>query len=130
MGKTPKCFYDNLMKAYGPRHVHIVPIRSKDGVTVYTNQSDILQRWAEHFNSLLNQQSSFDHTVLNEIPQWPVSESLAEPPSLNEVQWAIKQFSNGKVPGADSIPAEAYKLGGIQLILLFSLIWCEEEVPA
>jgi len=35
-----------------------------------------------------------------------------------------------KAPGADSIPAEVYKLGGIQLILrlvdLFSLIWHEE----
>ena len=55
--------------------------------------------------------------MLNEITQWPVSESLAEPPSLSEVQRAIKQLSNGKAPGADSIPAEVYKLGGIQLIL-------------
>jgi len=66
---------------------------------------------------MLNQQSSFDHTVLNEIPQWPVSESLGEPPSLNEVQRGIKQLSNGKVSGADSIPAVVYKLGGIQLTL-------------
>ena len=66
--------------------------------------------------------------MLNEIPPWPVSDSLAEP-SLSEVQQAIKQLSNGKAPGADSIPAEVYKLGGIQLILrlvdLFSLIWHE-----
>ena len=72
--KDSKCFYDNLKEAYGPRDVHSAPIRSKDGATLYTNQSDILQRWAEHFNSMLNQQSSFDHTVPNEIPQWPVSE--------------------------------------------------------
>jgi len=84
--KDSKSFYDNLKKAYGPRDVHSAPVCSKDGATLYTNQSVILQRWAEHFNSVLNQQSSFDHIVLNEIPQWPVSESLAEPPSLSEVQ--------------------------------------------
>jgi len=109
--------------------VHSAPIRSKDGATLYTNQSDILQ----HFNSVLNQQSSFDHTVLNKIPEWTVSESLAEPPSLSEVQQAIKQLSNGKAPGADSIPAEMNKLARIQLILrlvdLFSLIWHDEEMP-
>ena len=113
--KDSKGFYDNLKKAYGPRDVHSAPIRSKDGATLYTNQSDILQRWAEHFNSVLNQPSSFDLTVLNEIPQWPASENLAEPPSLSEVQRAIKLLSNGKAPGADSIPAEVYKLGGMQL---------------
>jgi len=52
---------------------------------------------------------------------------------ISKVQRAIKQLSNGKAPGADSIPAEVYKLRGIQLILrlvdLFSLIWHEEEVP-
>ena len=36
-------------------------------------------------------------------------------------------------PGADSIPAEVYKLGGMQLrhrlVDLFSLIWREEGVP-
>jgi len=60
-------------------------------------------------------------------------QSLAEPPSLSEVQQAIKQLSNGNAPGADSIPADVYKLGEIQLTLqlvdLFSLIWHEEGVP-
>ena len=51
--KDSKCFYDNLKKAYGPRDVHSALIRSKDGATLCTNQSDILQRWAEHFNSML-----------------------------------------------------------------------------
>jgi len=115
--KDSKCFCDNLKKANGPHDVHSAPIHIKDGATLYTNQSDILQHWAEYFNSVLNQQSSFDHTVLNEIPQWPVSERLAEPPSLSEVQQAIKQLSNGKAPGANSVPAQVYKLGGIQQTL-------------
>jgi len=39
----------------------------------------------------------------------------------------------GKLQGADSVPADGYKLGWIQLTLrlvnLFSLNWCEEDVP-
>jgi len=42
-GKDSKCFYDNLNKAYGPHDVHSAAICSKDGATLYTNQSDILQ---------------------------------------------------------------------------------------
>jgi len=90
--KDSKCFCDNLKKEYGPCDVDSVPICSKDCATLYTNQSDILvhEHWAENFNSVLNQQSSFDHTVLNEIPKWPVSDSLAEPPCIREVQRDIK----------------------------------------
>jgi len=128
-----KSFYDNLKKAYGPRDVHSAPVRSKDETTLLTNQSDTLQRWAEHLNSVLNQPSTFDHTVLQEIPQWPISENLADPPSLSEVHRAIRLLSNGKAPGADCFPAELFKHGGMRLIhrlvYLFSLIWREEEVP-
>jgi len=61
--KDFKCFCDNLKKTYGPRDVHSAPICSKEGATLYTKQSDILQRWAEHFNSMLNWQSFFNHTA-------------------------------------------------------------------
>ena len=86
--------------------MHSAPVHSKDGSTLNTNQSDILQRWAEHFNSTLNQPSTFDFSVLSEIPQWPVLENLADPPSLCEVHHAIRLLTNGKAPGADFLPVE------------------------
>ena len=38
---------------------------------------------------MLNQPSTFDFSVLTEIPQWPVSENLADTPSLCEVHHAM-----------------------------------------
>jgi len=87
----------------------------------------------EHFKSVLNQPTTFDTSVLSEIPQWPTNTNLALPPSLHEVHRAIKSLSNGKAPGADCIPPEVYKYGGLPLAhrleRLFTLIWQEEAVP-
>jgi hypothetical protein len=78
-------------------------------MSLLTDQSDVLARWAEHFNEVLNAPSFFDHTVLNEIQQWPVSNELAVEPSLNEVQNAVKLLCSGKAPGEDSLPAEIFE---------------------
>ena len=72
--------------------------------------------------------------MLSETPQWPVSENLADPPSLCEVHHAIRLLSNGKAPGTDSnLPAEVFKYGGMRLthrlVHLFPLMWCEEQGP-
>ena len=101
-----KSFYDNLKKVFGPRDIHSAPIRSKDGTTLHTSKADILQRWAEHFNTLLNQPSTFDFSLLSDMPQWPIIDSLDDPPSLHEVHRAIRLLSNGKAPGADALPAK------------------------
>ena len=53
--------------------------------------------------------------TIEQLPQVPVNESLAQLPMLEETEKAIKQLSNGKGPGADSIPAEIYKTGGMKL---------------
>jgi len=39
-----------------------------------TDRAGILTRWAEHFNSVLNQRSQFNDTVLSEIPDWKVDD--------------------------------------------------------
>ena len=81
----------------------------------------------------LNQPSKFDDTVLNAIPQWGVATYLDNYPTLGEVQRAINQLSSGKAPGADSIPPEIYKEGGLPvaqcLTELFTKIWDTETVP-
>ena len=93
----------------------------------------MLNRWAEHFNKVLNQPSDFDDSVLDEIPQWDTAAHLADPPTIAEVARAISQMSSNKSPGADSVPAEIYKHGGENLTnhlhQLFTKIWNEESVP-
>lgn len=128
-----KRFYDGLKQVYGPRSTGSTPIHSKDGSTLIADREKILHRWAEHFESVLNQPSVFDETVLDEIPQLPEASYLDQPPTVDDVRKAVKQLSSGKSPGADSIPSEIYKDGGDQLIQrlsqLFTKIWEAESVP-
>ena len=59
--------------------------------------------------------------------------SLADVPSLEEVNKAISSLSNGKAPGSDGIPAEVFANGGPllteKLLELFQLMWNGDELP-
>ena len=92
----------------------------------------MLDRCAEHFNGVLNQDSEFDRTVLNDIPQYPVKQNLDDLPTLEEVIKAIGELSSGKAPGQDGISPEIYKHGGEtvsrSLHELLIQIWQEGEV--
>ena len=74
-----------------------------------TDPTSILSRWVEHFDSVLNQRSTFDQNVLEMIPQWEVNAGLADPPSLEEIEVSIKQLTAGKAPGADGLINEMLK---------------------
>ena len=126
-----KTFYQGLKAVYGPTSKASSTMKSKDGVML-TEPAQILDRWAEHFNSVLNQDSDFDMSVLQDIPQQDVNMSLISLPTLEEVQLCIKQLTSGKAPGADGIPPDIYKHGGTavaeQLLDLFTKIWDDGEV--
>jgi hypothetical protein len=107
-----KRFCEGLNAICGPRSSGSAPVRTRDGSTLITERSRILERWAEHFQSVLNQPSTFDRTVLDEIPQLETAQHLADIPSLVEVLKAIRRLQSGKAPGADAIPPEIYKYGG------------------
>ncbi|KAJ8372925.1 hypothetical protein AAFF_G00275750 [Aldrovandia affinis] len=61
-------FYDAVKTIYGPRNCSLAPVRSADGTTLIKDQALIVERWAEHFNTLLNQPTPVDLTVLAELP--------------------------------------------------------------
>ena len=127
-----KTFYQGLKAVYGPKFKASPAIKSKDGVLL-TEPAQVLNRWSEHFNGVLNQDSEFDMSVLQDIPQWDTNMSLINLPTLDEVLVSIKQLSSGKAPGDDGIPPDIYKHGGIavaeELLNLFTQIWEEQEVP-
>ena len=93
----------------------------------------ILERWAEHFNSILNCPSTINDEAIDQLPQVPFDEMLDVVPTFEEIWKAIHLLTSGKAPGADSIPAEVYKEGGKALTeklhQLFQLIWHYETVP-
>jgi len=58
-----RTFFRGLKVVYGPREAGSAPVKSLDGVTL-TDRTKILERWKEHFETVLNQSSSFDMNVL------------------------------------------------------------------
>ena len=127
-----KKFFEGLKTVYGPPSSKTTPIRDSEG-NLLTEKATILQRWAEHFNQLLNRPSSIDEQTIQDIPQRPLIESLDEPPTLPETIKAISQLQAGKAPGSDGIPPEIYKTGGLALSTnltdLFRLCWEKGELP-
>mgnify|MGYP006282283491 CR=1 FL=1 len=54
-----KNFYDSLKEVYGPTTSGSSPLLSADGSTLITDKK-ILERWAEHFDSILNRSSTIN----------------------------------------------------------------------
>ena len=128
-----KNFYDAIKELYGPSARGGAPLLSQDGRKLLTNQAEILGRWQQHFNELLNRPSHVDQRSIDQLPQKPVIQHLANEPTEQEIRKAINLLSNGKSPGEDGIPAEIFKHGGEVLITrlhsLYCHIWRDEEVP-
>ena len=128
-----KNFYHGLKEVYGPSTSGTSPLLSADGSTLITDKEKILERWAEHFDSVLNRPSAINNAAIDRLPQVPTDETMDALPTLEETQISIRQLTSGKAPGSDAIPAEVYKEGGAALVAklhqLFLLIWQYETVP-
>ena len=126
-------FYDAIKTVYGPQKRNITSVKSADGSILYKEKDQIIARWAEHFEHLLNHENPNDPTVLHNLPDLPPIEVLDQPPQFSEVLNAIKGLKNNKSPGPDGIPAEVFKEGGYILKLriheIITRIWESGTVP-
>ena len=126
-------FYNAVKKIYGPINRCITPLKSADGLTTLKDQPSILLRWAEHFGTLLNQDSDADPTVLDDLPTLPPMHELDQAPTFLEVRSAIRSLKNNKSPGNDNIPAELLRNGGYlctrTLHKYITKVWADENVP-
>ena len=113
--KDMKKFHDALKTIYGPKSSGATTLLSADGNTLLTDKEAILERWAEHFNSVLNRPSSINEDAIDRHPQIECNVLLDEFPTVTETRKAVQQLSSGKAPGADAIPAEVYKAGGLPM---------------
>ena len=75
-----KNFYAGFKEVYGPSSSGSSPLLSTDGSSRITDKDKILERWAEHFNSVLNRRSSINEEAIACLPQIPVNASLDNPP--------------------------------------------------
>ena len=57
----------------------------KTNCEICKGPEETLNRWQEHFNSLLNISSDVSQEVLDDVPQLPLREELDLPPSEEEV---------------------------------------------
>ena len=124
--------FQGIKKLCGPVVKANQAVKDLNG-KVLVNPEDILKRWTEHFHTLLNQFSEADEKVLENIPQRAVDESMADPPTLEDINKALTRLKNNKATGEDGIPAEVFKYGGdvIRNLLhqIVCQIWKEGQVP-
>ena len=129
-----KKLYSSLNAVYGRQAgAGSPPLLDSTGEHLITDKEKILERWREHFDNVLNRPSSVNEEAINRLPQVEINMSLAEVPTLDEVNKAISSLSNGKAPGADGIPAEVFANGGPiltdKLLELYQLMWNNDEIP-
>ncbi|KAK3879138.1 hypothetical protein Pcinc_016296 [Petrolisthes cinctipes] len=78
-----KRFYDALKAVYRPPSIGSSPLRSADGTTLLKSK-EILERWAEHFDTVLNRPSSINNEAIACLPKVAINPNLDIPPSMEE----------------------------------------------
>ena len=118
-------FYEALKAVYGPTHQVQSPLRSSDGQDLLTDNTSILARWSEHFQTLFSANHTVQDTAIDRVPQLPPIQELDEPPTLKELTEAIDQLKSRKAAGVAGIPLEIWKHGGAALhVKLYDLLVC------
>ena len=74
-----------------------------------TNGKENMAVFGPHFERVFNNHRPVDPTILDEIPQRPILHEIDSPITFDEVNTAINKLKNGKSPGLNGIPPEAYK---------------------
>ena len=102
-------------------------------MTLLQEKEDILNRFADHFNQLLNVPGTLGAEAEEELEQRTEISELKWESTFDELLSAIKTTSEKKSPGPDGIPVEAWKNGGADLLSglheLILQIWRSEDVP-
>jgi hypothetical protein len=102
-----KSFHQKLNKSRKYFQPRTILCRNKEG-TLLNKDDDILRRWAEHFDELLNKEFLNQNVTRQEFHQ--AYSDIDEPtPTLNEVENAIQKLKDNKAPGIDLIQAKLIK---------------------
>ena len=126
-------FFKSLKEVYGPQAKMSNTLLSRDSSTVITEPSQLVERWGDYFNTLLNAVTDTEEDILQSITPFPQHQELEQVPTVEEVREAITKTKMNKAPGNDGIPAEVYKYGGEELTQrlhqLITKCWLQRTVP-
>ena len=102
---------------------------------ILSKESDIMNRWDEHFRSVLNRGDPTQPPAIdidNNVNMEELDISVEEI-SVEEIQVAIRKLKNNKAAGVDNIPAELLKadIEATSTVIhgLFQDIWRSNVVP-
>uniref|UniRef100_A0A452GGJ1 Endonuclease/exonuclease/phosphatase domain-containing protein n=1 Tax=Gopherus agassizii TaxID=38772 RepID=A0A452GGJ1_9SAUR len=125
-----KQLYDTTKRLSGKFSKPERPVKDKQGKSI-TGIEQQMNRWAEHFEELLNRPAPPNPPDIN-----PANEDLpinCDKPTRDEIRKAITMMKNRKAAGPDDIPAEALKAdldASVEMLYpLFEKIWEEEVIP-
>ncbi|BHF65226.1 hypothetical protein SprV_0200823600 [Sparganum proliferum] len=110
-----KNFFSAIKAVYVPPTKGATPILSDNRSTPLTKKAQILHRWVEHFQGVLNRHSTIADAAIVRLPQVEPKTDVDLPPSVHETVRVVQQFSSGKAPESVGIPVEIYRHGGFQL---------------
>jgi hypothetical protein len=94
-----------------------------------------LDRWAEHFNELLNRPIVAADQDLLYAANHPkdAPPCFTEPATIAEIRNAARKLKNGRAPGLCNTTAEFIKAGGDALMEwlthIVNVVWVQEHLP-
>ena len=105
--------------------------RGVDG-SLLTDEREVINRWKQHFDEHLNGARTEARAEDNDYAGERNDEALP-PPTMDEVEEAIKQLKNNKAAGIDGLAPELFKFGPGKLIRIVHRvvvwIWETEQLP-
>ncbi|XP_067029997.1 uncharacterized protein [Acropora muricata] len=119
---------------YGPRSKTTHPVRSRDGALL-ASSPDIKDGWVEQFSELLNQPTDVDASLIDNIEQLQIDDSLDLAITEEELEIALKSTKLGKSPGPKGVLPEVLVHAGNTLKAFFcfsiiSMFWVTENIPS
>jgi len=121
-----KVFWQTIRRIRRGKRDSLQVLKDRQG-GLLTSEEDILQRWREHFDELLNPvEASSSEPVLEAVGEIPLI-------PLADVAWAVKALKSGKAAGVDEIRPEMLKALGIVglewLTRVFNVAWTTGRAP-
>ena len=107
-------------------------IKKRNG-DVCVSPSEAVERWRQHFETVLNVNSDYQEAALLALCQYETRGDLDEPPTEDEIDVAMMRLKMQKAGGKNGILPEMIKSCGSHIMDnicdLFHTVWMEERVP-